>query len=157
MKLNENTINNISMPMSTEGTTNSPRKFTLTEISDRVKLALTNNITEELDCTIEELEEYTNQVASKLRSLGRIKKEMSDYNLVQEILAYRVLNPKVDSGLLQDLYNKGTYTITITPEEKKVIRNLINPRSETNKTWTIKKGLKGEVNSTYSSNFGTIK
>lgn len=143
--------------MTLEGTSKAPRKFTLGEISVRVTLALTNALTDELLCSDDELVAYIQKVTSALRDLGLIKKEKSDYNFVQDVLAYRVLNPKVDNGLLQDLYNKGTYTITLTSDEHKAFKGLVNPRSESQPTWTIKKGIKGDSNSSYSSNFGTIK
>ena len=138
--------------MNMEGTTKAPRKFTTGEISERVATALLGreNITEESQVKVMEL------VLDGLRKSGKIKKEMSNYNLAQEIIAYRVLNPKTDNSLLPSLCNSRKFTIEITEEEHSVLLGLVNLRNG-NGVHTIQKGLDGNTICSYSANFGEIK
>ena len=126
------------------------------EIYDRVRVALTNTLTDKLDVTEEVFDEYCLHVMQELRKLDRIKKEHSDYNFAQSLLSYRVDNPKADSGLIQDLYSKGTYTITLDKDEHKSFMECVNPKSESNQTWTLQKGST-DKNCSFSRNYGEKK
>ena len=89
--------------MNMEGTTKAPRKFTVGEIFERVNSAFLLAPNEEMEEKVKEI------VLTKLRESGKIKKEMSNYNLAQEIIAYRVLNPKTDNSLLPSLCNSRSH------------------------------------------------
>tara|TARA_Y100000310_G_C20614274_1_gene779760 strand:+ start:995 stop:1459 length:465 start_codon:yes stop_codon:yes gene_type:complete len=154
MNINQNVVKSISEPLTIEGTTAAPKKFTLGEIRGRVTIALTNPLDQKLLVNEETLEKYVSEVETKMRDLGRIKKEKSDYNFAQSLLAYRVLNPKVDNALVQSLYNDGKWSIELTKDEHKAWIECVNKPNETRKTWTL---AKGEGECSYSSNFGTIK
>ena len=95
-------------------------------------------------------------VLTKLRESGKVKKEMSNYNLVQEIIAYRVLNPKTDNSLLPSLYNSRIFTIEITEEEQTQLRKLVNLRNGIG-VHTIQKGFNEDSICSFSANFGEIK
>ena len=136
--------------MNLEGTTKAPRKFTIFEISERVSSAFLVSPNEEMEEMVKEI------VLTKLRESGKIKKEMSNYNLAQEIIAYRVLNPKTDNSLLPSLCNSRKFTIEITEEEQRVLLSLVNLRNG-NGVHTIQKGLDGNTICSYSANFGEIK
>ena len=124
--------------MNMEGTTKAPRKFTIGEISERVGNAFLGRENEEQEEKVIEL------VLDSLRKSGKIKKEMSNYNLAQEIIAYRVLNPKTDNSLLPSLCNTRKFTIEITEEEQSVLVGLVNLRNG-NGVHTIQKGLDGNI------------
>jgi len=138
----------ISMNM--EGTTKAPRKFTVGEIFERVSTAFFLSPNEEMEEKVREI------VLTKLRESGKIKKEMSNYNLAQEIIAYRVLNPKTDSSLLPSLCNSRKFTIEITEDEQTQLRKLVNLRNGSG-VHTIQKGLDGNTICSFSANFGEIK
>jgi len=136
--------------MNMEGTTKAPRKFTVGEIFERVNSAFLLAPNEEMEEKVREI------VLTKLRESGKIKKEMSNYNLAQEIIAYRVLNPKTDNSLLPSLCNTRKFSIEITEEEQSVLLGLVNLRNG-NGVHTIQKGLDGNTICSYSANFGEIK
>ena len=136
--------------MNLEGTTKAPRKFTIFEISERVSSAFLVSPNEEMEEMVKEI------VLSKLRESGKVKKEMSNYNLAQEIIAYRVLNPKTDNSLLPSLCNTRKFTIEITEEEQTVLLGLVNLRNG-NGVHTIQKGFNEDSICSYSANFGEIK
>ena len=155
-KQDQNVINNVttnlSQSMRTEGTSGSPRKFTLVEIAERVASAFIVSPNEELESMVCEI------VTEELRKLGRIKKEKSAYNFAQSFLSYRVLDNKSNSGLVGSIYHTKKYVIELTEEEHKLFCESMNPPSEDNKTWTIVKGLKKEAkNGTCSPNYGDSK
>ena len=150
----DNLVNNIGETlynsMNLEGTTKAPRKFTVGEIFERVNSAFLLAPNEEMEEKVKEI------VLTKLRESGKIKKEMSNYNLAQEIIAYRVLNPKTDNSLLPSLCNSRKFTIEITEEEQTELRKLVNLRNG-NGVHTIQKGFNEESVCSYSANFGEIK
>ena len=136
--------------MNLEGTTKAPRKFTIFEITERVSFAFKVQPNEEMEERVREI------VLTKLRESGKVKKEMSNYNLAQEIIAYRVLNPKTDNSLLPSLCNTRKFTIEITEEEQTVLLGLVNLRNG-NGVHTIQKGFNEDSICSFSANFGEIK
>ena len=135
-KNTQNLLNNISSNlvklMSLEGTSKSPRKFSLGEITNRVNQAFLVSPNDKLEAIVLE------KVTSELRDLGRIKKEQSNYTLPQSILSYRILNPKSNDNVIASLFNSGSYSIKLNDEELKEFRQHIEKPSDLNSNrWKI--------------------
>lgn len=157
-KNTQNLLNNISSNlvklMSLEGTSKSPRKFSLGEITNRVNQAFIVSPNDKLEAIV--LEKVTNE----LRELGRIKKEQSNYTLPQSILSYRILNPKSNDNVIASLFNSGSYSIKLNEEELKEFRQNVEKPSEHNSNrWKIvtkkvdESGMLQDKEVTFSPNY----
>ena len=156
MNINSKLVTNVSEPiyqaMNLEGTTKSPRKYTITEIAERVKLAFLVSPNEELESLVCEV------VTDALRKANKIKKAKSDYNFAQSLLAYKVLSNVNENSLIASLYKNGKWSIQLTQEEHKEFCKFVNLPSESRKQYTMVKG-EGEnaPSCSFSPNFGSFK
>ena len=155
----------IVKPLSIEGTSASPRKYSITEARKRCDNVLINLIDGSINYGLskEQYEEVVEGVIEGLRSLNRIKKEQSNYNEAQTIISYRVLSPKNLNALVPSLYKSGTWSIELEKESLKRFRSCVNEPTKENGIWTISKGLDKGTNEpsskicSFSPNYGEIK
>ena len=105
--------------------TKNPTKFTTTEIIEDCNMV--GLVTDEQQALVNEL------VIQALRDNNRIKKEgSSSYRMPHTLLSYIVLDCKTNSGLVGQLYQKKTYTITLSDEDHKLFVENVEPPSKSN-------------------------
>jgi hypothetical protein len=113
--------------------TKNPTKYTHLEVIENVNMM--GLITDEQQTLVNDL------VLQVLRDAKRIKAEgSSTYRFPHILLSYGVLDSKTNSGLVAQLYEKKTYTVSLTDEEHKLfIENVEPPSKENGQRWKFVK------------------
>ena len=113
--------------------TKNPTKYTHIEVIESVSMM--GLITDEQQTTINDI------VLQVIRDAKRIKAEgSSTYRFPHTLLSYVILDTKTNSGLIGQLYEKKTYTITLSDEDHKLFVENVEPPSESNgKRWKFVK------------------
>ena len=113
--------------------TKNPTKYTTTDITDACDMM--GLVTDEQHTLINDL------VLQVIRDAKRIKAEgSSTYRFPHTLLSYTVLDSKSNSGLIGQLYEKKTYTITLSNEDHKLFgENVEKPSKENGNRWKFVK------------------